>query len=361
MEFRTEFGSLNSFILDSLRGLDEIIQYGQGRNRRMEMMERSDKLGAAQKELNWLEASQRSVTNFVILLFSFAMLFLMIALKEAGQVSMAGMLTATIAMMGSFGPVTALASLSNNLNQTLASGERVLALLEEEPEVKETTGKAAAGFEGAAAEHVDFAYEEEQILKDYSMEVPKGKIIGIHGASGSGKSTLLKLFMRFWDADSGRVTIAGRDVKEINTSDLRNMESYVTQETCLFHDSIASNIAVGRPGASGEEIMEAAKKASIHEFIIRLPQGYDTEVGELGDTLSGGERQRIGIARAFLHDAPFILLDEPTSSLDSLNEGIILKSLKEGRGDKTVLLVSHRKSTMNVADLVYKMDNGRKS
>ena len=361
MEFRTEFGSLNSFILDSLRGLDEIIQYGQGRNRRMEMMERSDKLGAAQKELNRLEASQRSVTNFVILLFSFAMLFLMIALKEAGQVSMAGMLTVTIAMMGSFGPVTALASLSNNLNQTLASGERVLALLEEEPEVKETTGKAAAGFEGAAAEHVDFAYEEEQILKDYSMDVPKGKIIGIHGASGSGKSTLLKLFMRFWDADSGRVTIAGRDVKEINTSDLRNMESYVTQETCLFHDSIASNIAVGRPGASREEIMEAAKKASIHEFIIRLPQGYDTEVGELGDTLSGGERQRIGIARAFLHDAPFILLDEPTSSLDSLNEGIILKSLKEGRGDKTVLLVSHRKSTMNVADLVYKMDNGRKS
>lgn len=361
MEFRTEFGSLNSFILDSLRGLDEIIQYGQGRNRRMEMMERSDKLGAAQKELNRLEASQRSVTNFVILLFSFAMLFLMIALKEAGQVSMAGMLTATIAMMGSFGPVTALASLSNNLNQTLASGERVLALLEEEPEVKETTGKAAAGFEGAAAEHVDFAYEEEQILKDYSMDVPKGKIIGIHGASGSGKSTLLKLFMRFWDADSGRVTIAGRDVKEINTSDLRNMESYVTQETCLFHDSIASNIAVGRPGASREEIMEAAKKASIHEFIIRLPQGYDTEVGELGDTLSGGERQRIGIARAFLHDAPFILLDEPTSSLDSLNEGIILKSLKEGRGDKTVLLVSHRKSTMNVVDLVYKMDNGRKS
>lgn len=361
MEFRTEFGSLNSFILDSLRGLDEIIQYGKGRNRRMEMMERSDKLGAAQKELNRLEASQRSVTNFVILLFSFAMLFLMIALKEAGQVSMAGMLTATIAMMGSFGPVTALASLSNNLNQTLASGERVLALLEEEPEVKETTGKAAAVFEGAAAEHVDFAYEEEQILKDYSMEVPKGKIIGIHGASGSGKSTLLKLFMRFWDADSGRIIISGRDVRDINTSDLRNMESYVTQETCLFHDSIASNIAVGRPGASREEIMEAAKKASIHEFIIRLPQGYDTEVGELGDTLSGGERQRIGIARAFLYDAHFILLDEPTSSLDSLNEGIILKSLKEGRGDKTVLLVSHRKSTMNVVDLVYKMDNGRKS
>ena len=191
------------------------------------------------------------------------------------------------------------------------------------------------------------------------MEIPRGKIIGIHGASGSGKSTLLKLLMRFWDVQGGKISISDRDVRDINTADLREMESYVTQETCLFHDSIANNIAVGKPGASREEIMEAAKKASIHEFIMTLPQGYDTEVGELGDTLSGGEKQRIGIARAFLHDAPFVLMDEPTSNLDSLNEGIILKSLKEGRGDKTVLLVSHRKSTMNVADVVCEMDNGR--
>ena len=165
--------------------------------------------------------------------------------------------------------------------------------------------------------------------------------------------------MRFWDVQSGQVKISGRDVRKINTSDLRAMESYVTQETVLFHESIADNIAVGKPGASREEIMEAAKKASIHDFIMSLPRGYDTEVGELGDTLSGGEKQRIGIARAFLHDAPFLLLDEPTSNLDSLNEGIILKSLKEGKGDKTVLLVSHRKSTMNLADVVYEMDNGR--
>jgi ATP-binding cassette subfamily C protein len=262
-------------------------------------------------------------------------------------------------MMGSFGPVTALASLSNNLNQTLASGERVLSLLEEEPQVQEVGGKAATGFTKAAAEHVDFTYETEKILKDYSVEIPRGKIIGIHGASGSGKSTLLKLLMRFWDVQGGKISISDRDVRDINTADLREMESYVTQETCLFHDSIANNIAVGKPGASREEIIEAAKKASIHEFIMTLPQGYDTEVGELGDTLSGGEKQRIGIARAFLHDAPFVLMDEPTSNLDSLNEGIILKSLKEGRGDKTVLLVSHRKSTMNVADVVYEMDNGR--
>ena len=359
MEFRSGFGNLNNFILDSLRGLDETIQYQQGGRRRKEMAERSDELGRMQKDLNRLEASQRSVTNLAILVFSFAMLFLMILLKQAGEVSVTGMLVGTIAMMGSFGPVTALASLSNNLNQTLASGERVLSLLEEEPQVEEVSGKNVTEFTKAAAENVDFTYDTEQILKDYSMEIPKGKIIGIHGASGSGKSTLLKLLMRFWDVQGGKISISDRDVRDINTADLREMESYVTQETCLFHDSIANNIAVGKPGASREEIMEAAKKASIHEFIMSLPQGYDTEVGELGDTLSGGEKQRIGIARAFLHDAPFVLMDEPTSNLDSLNEGIILKSLKEGRGDKTVLLVSHRKSTMNVADVVYEMDNGR--
>ena len=361
MKFRNGFGELNSFILDSLRGLDETIQYRQGEKRRKEMEERSDRLGGVQKGLNHLEASQRSVTNLTILLFSFAMLFLMIGLMQAGQVSLTGMLVGTIAMMGSFGPVTALASLSNNLNQTLASGERVLSILEEEPQVEEVAGAETVSFTDAEADSANFAYEEEQILKDYSIRIPKGKVVGIHGASGSGKSTLLKLLMRFWDVQSGQILISGRDVRGINTSDLRSMESYVTQETCLFHDSIANNIAVGKPDASREEIMEAAKKASIHDFIMTLPKGYDTEVGELGDTLSGGEKQRIGIARAFLHDAPFVLLDEPTSNLDSLNEGIILKSLKEGKGDKTVLLVSHRKSTMNLADIVYEMDNGRLS
>lgn len=361
MEFRNGFGEMNSFILDSLRGLDETIQYGQGQKRREELRKRSDSLGTLQKELNRFEADQKSVTNLAILLFSFAMLFLLVYLKQAGSVDLTGMLTGTIAMMGSFGPVTALASLSNNLNQTLAAGERVLSILEEMPQVEEVSGAEETDFTDAEADNVDFAYEEEQILKDYSIKIPRGKVVGIHGASGSGKSTLLKLLMRFWDVQGGQIRISDRDVRGVNTDNLRRMESYVTQETVLFHDSIANNIAVGKPGAAREEIMEAAKKASIHDFIMTLPKGYDTEVGELGDTLSGGERQRIGIARAFLHDAPFVLLDEPTSNLDSLNEGIILKSLKEGKGDKTVLLVSHRKSTMNLADIVYEMNNGRLS
>jgi len=276
---------------------------------------------------------------------------------KSGNVTYDKMLLATFAMMGSFGPVVALSNLSNNLTQTLASGERVLSLLEEEPQIVEINGKESTTFEGAVAEQVNFAYEKEEILQDYSIEIPKRKIVGIYGASGSGKSTLLKLFMRFWDVDSGKVLISGKNIKEINTADLREMESYMTQETYLFHDSIANNIAIGKPGASREEIVEVAKKAAIHDFIMTLPKGYDTEVGELGDTLSGGEKQRIGIARAFLHDAPFLLMDEPTSNLDALNEGVILKSIKTFREDKTVLLVSHRKSTMNLADKVYEMEN----
>lgn len=367
MEFRNAFGELNSFVLDSLRGLDETIQYGQGERREVQMEERSVSLGEMQKELSKMEGSQRSFTNMVILLCSFGMLFLSLWLYGQGAVGYDGILTCTIAMMGSFGPVVALSSLSNNLNQTLASGERVLSILEEEPLVeevedsKESSYNGAEHFTGADAEQVTFAYEEEVILKDYSLKLEPGKIVGIHGVSGSGKSTLLKLLMRFWDVQKGKIHICGEDVRNIPTKRLRDTESYVTQETHLFHDSIANNIAIGKPGAAREEIMEAAKKASIHDFIMTLPNGYDTEVGELGDTLSGGEKQRIGIARAFLHDAPFILLDEPTSNLDSLNEGIILKSLKETCDKKTVVLVSHRKSTMNLADVVYKMDHGRLS
>ena len=364
MEFRTEFGELNSFVLDSLRGLDETIQYNQGEKRKGQMSERSRKLAGMQEDLSQMEGSQRSFTNLMILLASFGMLALTIHLYGKGEIGFDGILTCTIAMMGSFGPVVALSSLSNNLNQTLASGERVLSLLEEKPLVEEIPGESrsgAAGFTGAEASHVTFAYEDETILDDYSLKLAPGKITGIHGASGSGKSTLLKLLMRFWDVNQGTISVDNKDVREIPTRHLRDMESYVTQETHLFHDSIANNIAIAKPGATREEIMAAAKKASIHDFIMTLPKGYDTEVGELGDTLSGGEKQRIGIARAFLHDSPLLLLDEPTSNLDSLNEGIILKSLKEDTTRRTVVLVSHRVSTMNVADVVYEMENGRLS
>lgn len=267
-------------------------------------------------------------------------------------------LAATVALMGSFGPVSALASLANNLNQTLASGERVLSLLEEKPVVEEVYGTTCRSWDSVAASAfgVGFSYGSEPVLQDCSIEVTAGKIIGLHGASGSGKSTLLRLFMRFWDVQRGVIRMNEMDIRDIPTRELRDMQSFVTQETILFHDTIGNNIRIARRDATDEEVMEAARKASIHEFIQSLPDGYNTMVGEQGDTLSGGERQRIGIARAFLHDAPFILLDEPTSNLDSLNEGIILKALREDSVDRTVLLVSHRRSTLNVADIVFEIE-----
>lgn len=289
------------------------------------------------------------------------MLFISAALYQNGEVTFAGVMIPDITLMSSFGPCVALANLSSTLQNTFAAGNRVLDILDETPAVEEVSGKNEVSFKGASAENVTFSYGEETILDGVSLGIPEGSVVGIVGRSGSGKSTLLKLFMRFWKVQKGSVKISDTDVSDINTSNLRDMQSFVTQETHLFHDSIKNNLRIADLKATDEEIEEACKKASVHNFIMNLPQGYDTPVGELGDTLSGGERQRIGLARAFLHNAPFMLLDEPTSNLDSLNEALILKSLSEERHSKTIVLVSHRQSTMRVADTVYSVEHGRMS
>ncbi len=367
--YRAEFSALNSWILEKLRGLRELLQYGRCEEKATQLREMSDSLAERQKRLTFLEADQTALTGLAILGFSFVQLLLVLSLYNGGQLSLREMLLALVLTIGSFGPVTALSNLSNNLTQTLACGERVLQLLEEVPETEDVTGQTAIGFDGAACEKLSFSYGREKtgqqeralILKNLSLEIPKGRILGIHGRSGSGKSTLLRLLMRFWDVDSGSIRISGQDIRKINTENLRQMEGFVEQETVLFHDSIAGNIAVAKQGATREEIVAAAKKAALHDFVMTLPQGYDTPVAELGQSLSGGERQRIGIARAFLHNAPFLLLDEPTSNLDSLNEAMILKALREENDGRTVLLVSHRSSTLGIADHVLAFDSGRES
>lgn len=351
---RTKSGILSSFVLDSLRGLSEIIQYGQGEKRLEEMNRQTEQLSGDEKRMKQMAGQNTAVINTVILFFDLAMLFL-----SAKLVGFDGCLIVTLTLMSSFGPVVALASLGATLQNTFAAGNRVLDILDESPVVEEITGKEEMFFHGAAAKHISFSYGEETILDDFSVTIPENKIIGINGRSGSGKSTLLKLFMRFWQVQHGAVEISGKNIDEINTSNLRDMESFVTQETHLFHDSIKNNLRIAKLNATDDEMIAACKKASIHEFIMSLDHGYDTQVGELGDTLSGGERQRLGLARAFLHDAPLMLLDEPTSNLDSLNEAVILKSLYEACSDKTVVLVSHRKSTMGIADLVHSVEHGR--
>ncbi|MBS6600343.1 MAG: amino acid ABC transporter ATP-binding/permease protein [Clostridium sp.] len=358
-DYRNNFGEMNSFFLDSLRGIRESIQYNATKKRLEDINNLTEKLDEKQKKLKDYEGNIKAVTDGAILTFSLLMLFVSIYLNSKNIINFEGVLISTISMMSSFGPVTALSNLANNLFHTLASGNRVLDILEEEPVVYEITNKKDISFESLKCENVNFSYDKEEILKEISLNIPKNKIVGIQGKSGSGKSTLLKLLMRFWDVNGGEIKISNENIKNINTSSLRDMESYVTQSTYLFNDTIKNNIKIAKENATMEEIIEASKKASLHEFIEKLPKGYETNVGELGDSLSGGEKQRIGIARAFLHNGPLILLDEPTSNLDSLNEGIILKSLKEECKDKTVVLVSHRKSTMNITDILYKMKGGR--
>ncbi len=437
-DLRAQNAGLSAYMLENIRGLDETRQFGCGQARMNTMHERTLAYSEKQGELNKLTGTNQAVANTMVLLFDAAMLVLCSILYQKGMIGFDGFLIPQLALISSFGPVMALANLGTALQATIASGARILAILDEEPATEDISGKEEVSFHGAAAENVNFSYDatsrdtvandgpgartdtrakaqsaaaaregarakghtdtrtealsaaregarakahtdtraeaqsaaregarakgqvtngvnDGMVLKDLSLSLPENRIIGIVGKSGCGKSTLLKLFMRFWKTDSGKISISGRSVEEINTSNLRDMESYMTQETHLFKDTIAGNLRVAKLDATQEELETACKKAAIHDFIMTLPRGYETPVGELGDTLSGGERQRIGLARVFLHNAPFILLDEPTSNLDSLNEAIILKSLKEESAGRTVALVSHRESTVRIADEVFHM------
>lgn len=355
MEVRNQLGELNSYVLESLRGLRESLQYAQDGARAHEMERKTEQLNQLQKQLKRHEAAASSWSGGAVMALTLAMLGVGMVLNVTFPV----LLLTTVMLSSSFGPVLALANLSATMDQTLASGERVLALLEEKPETEEVLTGQCPDFSGAEVKRLTFSYGSEEILHDLSAQFPKGKIIAVTGKSGSGKSTLLKLLMRFWSAPAGSVLISDTDVGKIPTHHLRHLESYMIQDTDLFHDSIADNIRIGKLDATQAEIEAAARKAALHDFILTLPQGYDTPVGELGDTLSGGERQRIGLARAFLRNAPFLLLDEPTSNLDSLNEGIILRALREEQDERTVILVSHRHSTLSIAHRTYTVDCGR--
>lgn len=360
--YRELVGEMNDFFLDSVRGMKEIQLFGYAKQRLAEIQQRSQKIDTAFERIKDQEAKVRVYTEVAVSAFNIIMLFTGLILFSLDKIDFAAFLVGVILLMSSYGPVIALSNLSSNLLQTLASGERVLSLLAEEPELKDV--ESAVDLKEVSCidvENVNFAYGEEQILSDVSLSVKKGEILGIHGRSGSGKSTLLKLLMRFYDPKSGSIKINGETLPNINTCSLRDNMAYITQQTYIFNETIEENIRLACRDATLEEIMEAAKKASIHDFILSLPQGYQTKMTELSGNLSDGEKQRIGIARAFLHNAPIILLDEPTSNLDSLNEAMILKSLLDVKAEKLIILVSHRQSTMAICDQVIGIENGRMS
>ncbi len=347
-------GALSGFVLDSLRGLAETLRYGRSDQRKKDLDARSDEMSAAQKRLSNKQGVEAGLTDAVIVFFSSVILLAALGLYNNGAIGAREVLMGTVGLMSSFGPVAALSALAGSLTQTLAAGERVLSLLEEKPVVEDVTAGKDVAYEDMACTDITFSYDGKQnVLSHFSMEVPGKGITGITGPSGSGKSTTLKALMRFYDVSEGSVTMSGTDVREINTASLRANQAFVTQETELFNDTIENNIRIGDLTADRSRVVEAAKKASIHDFIETLPQGYDTRAGELGGLFSSGERQRIGLARAFLSNAPLILLDEPTSNLDTLNEGHILMTLDQVRRDKSIVLVSHRPSVKAVADRNY--------
>ena len=359
LELRNEFADLNSYLLDSLRGMKEVIQYSYGEKRLDYIDETTVKLNRKQERIKVFEAQNRGFTTSIVALLGLIM-FVIMKNEMVDIFDINKLIVVTVLFMSSFGPVIALSSLSANLRSTFASGDRVLNILEEKPQVLEVYDQNKTYFRDLKIEDITFSYNDEIILNNFNLSLENGEKLAIFGKSGSGKSTLLKLIMRFWDVDKGEIKISDRNIKQVNTKDLRDIENYMTQETYLFQGSILENIKIAKKDASLNEVIEACKKASIHDFICSLKDGYETNVGELGEKLSSGEKQRIGLARVFLHDAPLYILDEPTSNLDALNEGIILNAISKEE-NKSMLIVSHRKSALNIADKTIEIKTKRNS
>ena len=362
VRYRGEFASFNAYFMDSIKGIKDIVLNNAGEQRKTEVNRRSDILLKETKTMKHDITRSAAVTELTVSLFILAALTVGIMLVNAGQLTVGRMIIGVVAVFGSFGPVIAISALPGNLTQTFASGDRVLDLLAEEPAVTPVENGKSFDYEDLAVSDLDFSYDgQTQILNDICMSVKKGEIIGIVGESGCGKSTFLKLLLRFWQKNSGKIAYNGTDIEEINTDSLLKNVTMVSQVTYLFDETIADNLRIAKPDATREEMEDACRMASVHDFIMTLPDGYNTRVGALGDNLSAGEKQRLGLARAFLRGSDLILLDEPTSNVDSINEGIILKALRQQKNRKGIILVSHRESTMAVADRIYRVENGRMS
>ena len=358
-KYRGEFASFNGYFLDSIKGIKDIVFNNAGAERETEVNRRSELLLSETRKMKHSITNATAITEFFVSLFIIITLVVGIVLVYFNILSIGKMIIGMVTVFSSFGPVIALSALPGNLTQTFASGDRIINLLEEKPVVEEIKYGKSLEYEKLNVNGLSFSYDNKlEVLKDIKMSAEKGEIVGIIGESGSGKSTFLKLLLRFWQKEKGIIAYNGIDIDKINSENLLDFVTMVSQNTYLFNESIEYNLRIAKPTATYEQIKNACEMASIHDFIMTLPEGYQTKVGSFGDNLSAGEKQRIGLARAFLKGAELILLDEPTSNVDSINEGIILKALKEQKNKKSIILVSHRESTMAIADRIYKVENG---
>ena len=360
VRYRAEFASFNAYFLDSIKGIRDLVLNNAGQQREAEVNARSEALLTETKRMKHDITKTTAATELCVSAFILAALVVGIYLVASGRLSAGRMVIGVVAVFGSFGPVIAISALPGNLTQTFAAGDRVLDLLAEKPAVTPITNGTTSDFGNLAVQNLSFSYNAETpVLQDITLRAEKGEIIGIVGESGCGKSTFLKLLLRFWQKSSGEIRFGGVDVDDIDTDSLLKNVTMVSQTTYLFDETIEENLRIAKPDATQEELEAACRMASVHAFILSLPDGYKTRVGTLGDNLSAGEKQRIGLARAFLRGSEWILLDEPTSNVDSINEGIILKALQAQKGKKSILLVSHRESTMAIADRIYRVKDGR--
>ena len=360
VRYREEFAAFNAFFLDSIKGIKDILLNNAGKEREKEVNDRSDVLLSETKNMKNDITKASAATELCVSAFIIITLSVGILLVTKDVLSIGKMMIGVVTVFGSFGPVIAISALPGNLTQTFASGDRVLNLLAETPAVTPVKNGEFIDFENLNVKNLSFSYDGDiNILSDICMHAEKGEIIGIIGESGCGKSTFLKLLLRFWKKEKGQICYNGTDIDNINTENLLDNVTMVSQVTYLFDETIEDNLRIARPTATQKELEKACKMASVHDFILSLPDGYQSRVGALGDNLSAGEKQRIGLARAFLSGSELILLDEPTSNVDSINEGIILKALKEQKHKKSIILVSHRESTMAIADRVYRVEGGR--
>lgn len=359
VRYRAEFAGFNAFFLDSIKGIKEIVLNNAGESRRAEVDRRSDILLEETRKMKKDITRAAAATELTVSLAIIAALAVGVLLVGCGMLSAGRMIIGVTAVFGSFGPVIAISALPGNLTQTFASGDRVLNLLSEKPAVEPVENGGEFTFDNLDVRDLSFSYDGgNPVLSDICMHAGKGEIIGIVGESGCGKSTFLKLLLRFWQKDRGTIAYNGTDIDRIDGASLLDNVTMVSQTTYLFDESIEDNLRIAKPEATQQEIEEACRMASIHDFVMSLPEGYKSRVGALGDNLSAGEKQRLGLARAFLRGSSLILLDEPTSNVDSINEGIILKALREQKRSRSIILVSHRESTMAVADRVYRVEKG---
>lgn len=360
VKYREEFASFNAYFLDSIKGIKDIVLNNAGLEREKEVNRRSELLLKETKKMKRNTSRAMAITELTVTLFIIATLIVGIILVHFNLLSLGRMIIGIVAVFSSFGPVISISALPGNLTQTFASGDRILNLFAEKPAVTEVKNGENFDYKNLNVSDLSFSYDGQTlVLQNIKMHAEQGEIVGIIGESGCGKSTFLKLLLRFWQKESGAIEYNGVDIDCINSDNLLDNVTMVSQTTYLFDETIEDNLKIAKPNATQEELEAACQMASCHDFIMSLPDGYKTQVGVLGDNLSAGEKQRIGLARAFLKGSELILLDEPTSNVDSINEGIILKALKEQKNKKSIILVSHRESTMAIADRIYRADSGK--